>query len=119
MKTRNRSIIATVLISTMLVSCTTPNGQGSFSPGNPCPPGGAQFADSPTASVVNQAILNPLAHIGGTLLATAAANYSQNYTRKMNTLLTNLTKPKEKKEEEKEEIRPGSRPRIPTRTTGF
>ena len=85
----------------MLVSCTTPNGQGSFSPGNPCPPGGAQFADSPTASVVNQAILNPLAHIGGTLLATAAANYSQNYTRKMNTLLTNLTKPKEKKKKKK------------------
>jgi Domain of unknown function (DUF4384) len=101
MKIRTRSIIATILISAMLVSCATPNGQSGFSQGNPCQPGGAQFAESPTASFVNKVILNPLANIGGTLLATAAANYSQEYTGKLNTLLTKLVTPKEKKKKKK------------------
>jgi len=81
----------------MLVSCATPNGQGSSSQNNPCQPGGAQFAENPTASFVTQAILNPLANIGGTLLATAATNYSQHYTGKLNALLTKLVTPKKKK----------------------
>ncbi|MGD9850842.1 MAG: DUF4384 domain-containing protein [Nitrospirales bacterium] len=98
MKTHTRSVIATVLISTMLISCTTPNGQGSFSQGNPCQPGGSQFSQSPMASFAKQVILNPLASIGGTLLATAAANYSQLYTGKLNTLLTKLVTPKKKKQ---------------------
>jgi len=85
----------------MLVSCATPNGQGGFSQSNPCQPGGAQFAESPTAAFVNKVILNPLANIGGTLLATAAANYSQKYTGKLNTLLTKLVTPKEKKKKKK------------------
>jgi len=93
----NRSIIATVLISALLVSCSTPNGQGGFTQNNPCPPGGAQFAESPTTAFIKQAVLNPLANIGGTLLATAAANYSQKYTGKLNTLLTKLVTPKKKK----------------------
>ena len=97
MKTRTRSIIATVLISTMLVSCTTPNGQGNFSQSNPCQPGPTQFTQSPWASFAKQAILNPLANIGGTVLATAAANYSQLYTGKLNKLLTKLVTPKQKK----------------------
>lgn len=81
----------------MLISCTTPNGPGSFSQGNPCQPGGSQFSQSPVASFAKQVILNPLASIGGTLLATAAANYSQLYTGKLNTLLTKLVTPKKKK----------------------
>lgn len=81
----------------MLVSCTTPNGQGGFSQSNPCQLGGAQFAESPTSSFVKQVILNPMANIGGTLLATAGANYSQQYTGKLNTLLTKLVTPKKKK----------------------
>ncbi|MDR4494786.1 MAG: DUF4384 domain-containing protein [Nitrospirales bacterium] len=97
MKTHTRSVIATVLVATMLVSCTTPNGQGSFSHNNPCPPGGSQFTQSPWASFAKQAILNPLASIGGTVLATAAANYSQLYTGKLNNLLTKLVTPKKKK----------------------
>ena len=101
MTTRTRSIIATILISAMLVSCATPNKQSGFSQSNPCQPGGAQFAESPTASFVNKVILNPLANIGGTLLATAAANYSQQYTGKLNTLLTKLVTPKEKKKKKK------------------
>jgi hypothetical protein len=101
MKTRTRSIIATILISAMLISCATPHGQGNISQNHPCQPGGAQFADSPTASFIKQAILNPLANIGGTVLATAAANYSQKYTGKLNTLLTKLVTPKEKKKKKK------------------
>ncbi|MDH3503826.1 MAG: DUF4384 domain-containing protein [Nitrospirota bacterium] len=97
MKTQTRSIIATVLVSAMLVSCATPNGQGGLSQNIPCQPGGAQFTESPMASFAKQAILNPLANIGGTLLATAAANYSQQYTGKLNTLLTKLVTPKKKK----------------------
>lgn len=97
MKTRTRSIIATALISTMLVSCATPNGQEGLSPDTPCQPRGAQFTESPITSFAQQAILNPLANIGGTLLATAAANYSQQYTGKLNTLLTKLVMPKKKK----------------------
>jgi hypothetical protein len=101
MKTPTRSIITTVLISALVVSCATPHGQGNISQNNPCQPGSAQLADSPTASFIKQAILNPLANIGGTVLATAAANYSQQYTGKLNTLLTKLVTPKEKKKKKK------------------
>ena len=101
MKKGNRSAIATALIAAMLVSCATPNGQGAGSQTNPCQPGGAQFADSPTTSFITQAILNPLANMGGTLLATAAANYSQQYTGKLNKLLTKLVTPKKKKKKKK------------------
>ncbi len=123
MKTPTRSIITTVLISTMLASCATSNnGQGGFSQGNPCQPGGAQFADSPTTSFVKQAILNPLANMGGTLLATAAANYSQQYTGKLNTLLTKLVTPKKKKKKKKSDqefIDPGFQQGQPDFNTGF
>ena len=123
MKTQTRPIIITVLISAMLVSCATPNGQGAFSQSNPCQPGGAQFTDSPTASFVKQALLNPLANIGGTLLATAAANYSQQYTGKLNTLLTKLVTPKEKKKKKKQSdqqfIDPGFQQGQPDFNAGF
>lgn len=123
MKTQTRSIIAMLLVSAMLVSCATPNGQGNLSQNNPCPPGGAQYAESPGASFVNKVILNPLANIGGTLLATAAANYSQKYTGKLNTLLAKLVTPKEKKKKKKKSDQPfvdsGFQQGQPDFTTGF
>lgn len=122
MKKGIRSGIATVLISAMLISCTTPNGQGGISQTNPCLPGGAQFTESPTTSFVKQVILNPLANIGGTLLATAAANYSQQYTGKLNTLLTKLVTPKEKKKKKKSDqpvVDPGFQQGQPDFNTGF
>jgi hypothetical protein len=97
MNTCTHSIIATILSLSMLVSCATTNGPGASAQSVPCQPGAAQMADSPTSTFIKQAVLNPLAHIGGTLLATAAANYSQHYTGKLNTLLTNLVTPKKKK----------------------
>ena len=107
----------------MLVSCATPNGQGGLSQSHPCQPGSAQFAESPTAAFVNKVILNPLANIGGTLLATAAANYSQKYTGKLNTLLTKLVTPKEKKKKKKKSdqqvVDPGFQQGQPDFNTGF
>ncbi|MDH5563486.1 MAG: DUF4384 domain-containing protein [Nitrospirota bacterium] len=92
------SITAMLVIATMIAACATPNGPGSFSQGNPCQPGGTQASLSPQSSFIQQAILSPLANIGGTLLATAAQNYSQKYTGKLNKLLTKLVTPKKKKE---------------------
>ncbi|MEO8324557.1 MAG: hypothetical protein ABI618_01830, partial [Nitrospirota bacterium] len=103
MKTQTRSTIATILISAILASCSTPQGQGNFSQSNPCQSGGAQSVESPMTSFTKQVILNPLANIGGTLLATAAANYSQNYTGKLNTLLTKLVTPKKKKKKQSDQ----------------
>ncbi|WP_342348506.1 DUF4384 domain-containing protein [uncultured Nitrospira sp.] len=103
MKTQTRSTIATILISVLLASCSTPQGQGDLSQSHPCQTGGAQSAESPMASFTKQAILNPLANIGGTLLATAAANYSQQYTGKLNTLLTKLVTPKKKKKKQSDQ----------------
>ncbi len=91
------SIISIILISTMLASCATNNLQGSFSQNDPCQPGGSQASFNPTSSFIQQAILSPLANIGGTLLATAAQNYSAKYTGKLNKLLTKLVTPKKKK----------------------
>jgi hypothetical protein len=91
------SIIAIILISTMLASCATNNLQSPFSQFDPCQPGGGQASFSPQSSFIQQAILNPLANIGGTLLATAAQNYSEKYTGKLNKLLTKLVTPKKKK----------------------
>jgi Domain of unknown function (DUF4384) len=103
MKTQTRSTIATILISAMLASCSTPQGQGDFSQSIPCQPGSAQLTESPMASFAKQVILNPLANIGGTLLATAAANYSQQYTDNLNTLLTKLVTPKKKKKKQSDQ----------------
>jgi len=96
--TKITSITAILVIATMIAACATPNGPGSFSQGNPCQPGGTQASLSPQSSFIQQAILSPLANIGGTLLATAAQNYSQKYTGKLNKLLTKLVTPKKKKE---------------------
>ena len=103
MKTHTQSIIATLLISTLLVSCATPNVSGNFSQNNPCQPGGSQLAESPFASFAKKVIFNPLANLGGTLLATAAANYSNLYTGKLNKLLTKLVTPKPKKKKKQAE----------------
>ena len=103
MKTHTESIIATLLISTLLVSCATPNVSGNFSQNNPCQPGGSQLAESPFASFAKKVIFNPLANLGGTLLATAAANYSNLYTGKLNKLLTKLVTPKPKKKKKQAE----------------
>ncbi len=92
--TKFQSITAVFVIAMMVTACANPNGSSSFSQGNPCQPGGAQTSFSPQNSFVQQAILNPLANIGGTLLATAAANYSGKYTGKLNKLLTKLVTPK-------------------------
>ena len=96
-KTHPPSIIAIILISTMMASCATNNLQGPFSQFDPCQPGGGQASFSPQSSFIQQAILNPLANIGGTLLATAAQNYGAKYTGKLNKLLTKLVTPKKKK----------------------
>jgi len=101
--TKITSITAILVIATMIAACATPNGPGSFSQGNPCQPGGTQASLSPQNSFIQQAILSPLANIGGTLLATAAQNYSQKYTGKLNKLLTKLVTPKKKKEKNSEQ----------------
>lgn len=95
--TRMTSIIAVFVVGTMIAGCATPNGMGSMSQGDPCQPNGAQSSYNPTASFISQAILSPLANIGGTLLATAAQNYSGKYAGKLNKLLTKLVTPKKKK----------------------
>jgi hypothetical protein len=95
--TKITSITAVFVIATMVAACATPNGSGSLSPVDPCQPGGAQTSLNPQSSFVQQNFLNPLARIGGTLLATAAANYSGKYTKKLNKLLTKLVTPKKKK----------------------
>jgi len=95
--TKTTSITAVFVIATMVVACATPNGSGSLSQGDPCQPGGPQTSFNPQNSFVQQVILNPLAKIGGTLLATAATNYSGHYTGKLNKLLTKLVTPKKKK----------------------
>ena len=98
---RTTSIIAVFVIATMIAGCATPNGPGSMSQGDPCQPNGSQSSYSPTSSFISQAILNPLAKIGGSLLATAAQNYSGKYTGKLNKLLTKLVTPKKKKKKKK------------------
>ena len=72
--TKITSITAVFVIATMVAACATPNGSGSLSQGDPCQPGGAQTSFSPQSSFIQQAILSPLANIGGTLLATAGQN---------------------------------------------
>lgn len=99
--TKITSITAVLVIATMVAACATPNGSGSLSQGDPCQPGAPQTSFNPQNSFVQQAILNPLANIGGTLLATAATNYSGNYTGKLNKLLTKLVMPKKKKKKKK------------------
>lgn len=94
MKNRIRSFTAAILILTMVAACTSPHRPGSASQGNPCSPDQVTTSASPTTSFIKQAILNPLANIGGTLLATAAANYSQLYTGQLNKFLTRLVTPK-------------------------
>ncbi len=90
-----------LVIATMLAGCATPNGSGSMVQGDPCQPNTGQSTFSPTTtSFIQQAILSPLANIGGTLLATAAANYSGKYSGKLNKLLTKLVTPKKKKKKE-------------------
>lgn len=103
MKTQTRYTIATILISAILASCSTPQGHGDFSQSIPCRPGSAQLTESPMASFAKQVIINPLANIGGTLLATAATNYSQQYTDNLNTLLTKLVTPKKKKKKQSDQ----------------
>ena len=105
MKTGKQRLIAAIVVSTLLASCATPTGQNTAFQGNPCPTGQTQFSPSRQPSFIQQAILNPLANIGGTLLATAAANYSQKYTGKLNKLLTKLVTPKKKR---KKKNRPDS-----------
>jgi hypothetical protein len=95
--TKIKSITAIVVISMMLAACATPNGPGFMSQGDPCQPNAGQSSFNPTTSFTQQAILSPLANIGGSLLATAAQNYSGKYTGKLNKLLTKLVTPKKKK----------------------
>ncbi|MEX2493108.1 MAG: hypothetical protein WD425_15250, partial [Nitrospirales bacterium] len=97
------SITAVLVIVSIIAGCATPNGSGSVAQGEPCQPNTAQSSFSPTTtSFIQQAILSPLANIGGTLLATAAANYSGKYSGKLNKLLTKLVTPKKKKKKEPE-----------------
>jgi hypothetical protein len=99
--TKITSITAVLVIASMIAGCATPNGSGSMAQGDPCQPNTAQSSFSPTTtSFIQQAILSPLANIGGTLLATAAANYSGKYSGKLNKLLTKLVTPKKKKKKE-------------------
>ena len=97
MKTHSQPFIAILLICSLLTACATPGGSGSASPNDPCAGRGNDPAFHPQTSFLQTAILNPLANIGGSLLATAAANYSQHYTGKLNKLLTKLVTPKRKK----------------------
>ena len=99
MKNTNITSITTVfVIATMLAGCATPNGPGSMGQGDPCQPNTDQSFFSPaTTSFIQQSIMSPLANIGGSLLATAAQNYSGKYTGKLNKLLTKLVTPKKKK----------------------
>ena len=99
--TKITSMTAILVMVTMLAGCATPNGSGSMAQGDPCQPNADQSFFTPaTTSFIEQAILSPLAKIGGTLLATAAANYSGKYSGKLNKLLTKLVTPKKKKEKE-------------------
>ena len=103
------SITAVFVITTMLAGCATPNGAGSMAQGDPCQPTTGQSFFSPeTTSFFQQAILSPLANIGGTLLATAAQNYSAKYTGKLNKLLTKLVTPKKKKKKSNQQIDPNT-----------
>ncbi len=95
--TKITSITAVLVIATMVAACATPNGLGSISQADPCQPSAAQSSFSPASSFMQQVILNPLMNIGGTLLATAAQNYSAKYTGKLNKFLTKLMTPKKKK----------------------
>ncbi len=109
MKNKNMtSIIAVLVITTMMAGCATPNVPSAMSQGDPCQPGGAQSSLNPTMSFVQQAILSPLANIGGTLLATAAQNYSAKYTGKLSKLLTKLVTPKQKKKKSNQQIDPNT-----------
>jgi hypothetical protein len=120
--TKITSITAMLVIVTMVTACATPNGFGSPSPEDPCQPGGDQASFSPQSSFIQQAILNPLAKIGGTLLATAAQNYSEKYTGKLNKLLTKLVTPKKKRKKKKsnqESADPGFQQGQPDFNSGF
>ena len=101
MKTRTQSLIAILLICSLLSACATSGGSGTASPSDPCAAQGNDPTFNPQTSFIQTAILNPLANIGGTLLATAAANYSQHYTGKLNKLLTKLVTPRDKKKKNK------------------
>jgi len=92
---------AILVMMTMLTGCATPNGSGSMAQGDPCQPNADQSFFSPeTTSFIQQSILSPLANIGGSLLATAAQNYSGKYTGKLNKLLTKLVTSKKKKSQQ-------------------
>ena len=100
--TKITSITAVLVIATMIAACATPNGPGSFSQGDPCQPNAAQSSFSPQSAFIQQAILSPLANIGGTLLATAAKNYGGKYTGKLNKFLTKLVTPKKKRKSDQQ-----------------
>ncbi len=99
--TRAQSITAVFVIAMMLTSCATPNGSGPISQEDPCQPNTAQSSFSPQTSFLQQTLMNPLAKMGGSLLATAAANYSEKYTGKLSTLLTKMVTPKKKRKKKK------------------
>ncbi len=97
MNTRTQSLIALLIICSLLTACATSGSQQGGTSRNPCFDRSNDPTFHPQTSFLQTAILNPLANIGGTLLATAAANYSQHYTGKLNKLLTKLVTPKNKK----------------------
>ena len=109
--TKLTSITAILVIAAMIAGCATPQGAGGMAQSDPCQPGGGSAASfSPQNSFLQQAILSPLANIGGTLLATAAANYSEKYTGKLNKFLTKLVTPKKKKKKKPAPVDPGQQP---------
>ena len=72
-----------------LSSCAMPPSHTQGLSGQPCPTNAATtYAQNPVA--------NTLMHVGGNLLATAAANYSQHYGQQLGKLLGNLVSPKKK-----------------------
>ena len=72
-----------------LSSCAMPPGHPQQFGGQPCPGNAA-------ASHAQNPLANTLMHVGGNLLATAAANYSQHYGQQLGKLLGNLVSPKKK-----------------------
>ena len=100
--TKMTSITAALVIMTMVAACATPNGSGSISQGDPCQPNATQSSFSPQSAFIQQAILSPLAKIGGSLLATAAQNYSGKYSGKLNKFLTKLVTPKKKRKSDQQ-----------------
>ena len=74
-----------------LSSCAMPPSHTQELSGQPCPTNAATtYAQNPVA--------NTLMHVGGNLLATAAANYSQHYGQQLGKLLGNLVSPKKKQQ---------------------